>query len=242
VHLSLGLIEHYYGWDIAREEREIRLVIEKSPRSTDGYFWLGLLLGCLGRVEEAFEATRYAVGLEPHSANLQAQLGWCYMDSRRFEEAVWELRKAVLLDPNAGFPCWSLGIAYQETGAYAEAIETFERGVELTQGNHSFYIGLLGGALARAGRAGDAERILAELRERGTREYVPPFDTALVLAPLGRSEEALDALERAYEERNGLLWFRIYFPVFDPLRESPRWQVLAARLARTAPVRPGGLA
>ncbi len=242
VHLSLGLIEHYYGWDVAREEREIRLVIEKSPRSTDGYFWLGLCLGFSGRVEEAFEVTRYAVSLEPHSANLQAQLGWCFMYGRRFEEAVPELRKAVSLDPNAGFPCWSLGIAYQETGAYAEAIETFERGVEITQGNHSLYIGLLGGALARAGRPGDAERILAQLRERATREYVPPFDTALVLAPLGQTEEALTALERAYEERNALLWARIHFPPFDPLRASPRWQALAGRLARTAPVQPGGLA
>ena len=145
------------------------------------------------------------------------------------------MKKAVALDPNAGFPCWSLGLAFQETGAFDEAIAAFERGVEITQGNHSLYIGLLGSALARAGRTSDAERVLAELEARSAREYVPPFDKALILAPLGRSEEALTALERAYEERNALLWFRIWFPTFEPLRSSPRWQALAARLARTAP-------
>ncbi len=236
VHLSLGFIEHYFGWDTAREEREIRTVIEKTPRSTDGYFWLGLFLGCVGRVEESFEATRHGLALEPHNANLQTQLGWCFMYGRRYAEAVTELRKATALDPNAGFPAWSLGTAYQESGAYEEAIREFERSVEISQGNYSLYIGLLGGALARAGRRADAERVLTELVERAAREYVPPYDKALVLAPLGRTDEALDALERAYEERNSLLWFRIHLPIFEPLRSTPRFKALAERLARSAPI------
>jgi eukaryotic-like serine/threonine-protein kinase len=236
VHLSLGLIEHYFGWNLEKEEREIRLAIEKAPKSADGYFWLGLCLGCSGRVEEATEVSRKAVALEPHSANLQAQYGWCFMYARRFAEAIPELRKAVSLDEKAGFPIWSLGIAYQESGDYEQAIRTFERGVEITQGNHSFYMGLLGGALARAGRSQDARRMLSELRERASREYVPAFDLAAILAPLGQTDEALTALEKAYEERNALLWFRIYFPVFDPIRSNPRFAGLTARLARTAPV------
>ncbi len=236
VHLSLGLIEHYFGWDSAREEREFRSVLETAPGFADGYFWLGLFLGCSGRIEEAFEATRRGVALEPHNANLQTQYGWCYMDSGRYAEAVTELRKAVALDPAAGFPCWSLGFAYQESGALDEAINEFERGVKITEGNHSFYIGLLGGALARAGRREDAERILAELEQRAAREYVPPFDRAVVLASLGREDEALKALERAYEERNALMWYRIHFPTFETLRSSTRWQALAERLARTAPI------
>jgi serine/threonine-protein kinase len=236
VNLSFGLIEHYFGWDTAREEREFRAVLEKSPRSADGHFWLGLLLSAVGRFDEGFEMTRRGIALEPHNANLQTQLGWCSLMQRKYAEALPEFRKAVALDPNAGFPCWSLGMALQELGSYAEAISTFERGVEITQANHSLYIGFLGGALARAGRRADAERVLAELEDRSTREYVPPCDQALVLTPLGRTEEALAALEKAYEERNALLWRRILFPMFDPLRESPRWQALVQRLARTAPV------
>ena len=237
VHLSFALIEHYFGWDTAREEREIREVLEKNPKSAEGHFWLGLCLGMTDRVDEAFEAARRGIALEPHNANLQCQLGWCFMYQRRFAEAVPEMKKATSLDPSAGFPSWSLGMALQSTGAHEEAIRAFEHGVELTQGNHSFYIGLLGSALAQAGRTKDAERILADLEDRSTREYVPPHDKALVLAPLGRIDEALTALEQAYEERNALLWFRIRLAVFDNLRPHPRWQALARRLARTAPSR-----
>jgi serine/threonine protein kinase/Tfp pilus assembly protein PilF len=239
VHLSLGIIEQYYGWDVVKEERELRIAIEHGPRSAEGYFWLSVCLVCVGRVEEALEVARRGADLEPHSANLQAQIGWTFLVRRRFEEAEQEFRKAVALDPEAGYPLMSLGLACQETGAVAEAIRVFERGVEATQGEHSLYIALLGGALARAGRATDARRILAELRERSAREYVPPFDLAVVLTPLGESEDALSALERAYDERNAALWFRIYWPAFDQLRGESRWQALAEKLARTAPVKLG---
>ena len=62
------------------------------------------------------------------------------------------------------------------------------------------------------------------------------LDLATVLSALGDSEGALDALEQAREERNALLWARIYFPDHLSLREHPRWKALAGRLGRTAPV------
>ena len=237
VHLSLGIIEQYYGWDVAKEEREFRAAVERSPRTAEGHFWLSVCLVCVGKVDEALEVGRRGVALEPHSANLQAQLGWTFLVRRRFEEAEREFRKAVALDPEAGYPLLSLGLACQENGSAEEAIRVFERGVEATGGRHSLYTALLGGAFARAGRTADARRVLAELRERSAREYVPPFDLAMVLTPLGDSDDALSALERAYDERNAALWFRIYWPAFDGLRTEPRWQALAEKLARTAPVK-----
>ena len=69
---------------------------------------------------------------------------------------------------------------------------------------------------------------------------MPPFDLALVLhARWARRTKRSTALERAYEERNALLWYRIHFPMFDPLRGEPRWQALADKLARTAPLKTG---
>ncbi len=238
VHLSLGIIEQYYGWDVAREDREFRLAVEGNPRSAEGYFWLSVCLVCVGRVEEALEVARRGAELEPYSANLQAQIGWTFFVRRRFAQAVQEFRKAVALEPDAGYPLLSLGLAFQESEAAEEAVRVFEHAVEATRSQHSLYVALLGGALARAGRTADSRRILSELRERSAREYVPPFDLAMVLTPLGEADEALRALERAYDERNAALWFRIYWPAFDRLRGQARWQALADKLARTAPVRP----
>jgi len=236
VHIALGVIEHYYGWDTARQQRELRLAIERNPKLEDAYFWLGLCLCVSGRFEEAIEVARKGLALEPHSANAQACLGWAYAGSRRFEEALPELRKAVSFDPDAAFPLWSLGLVLQQTGHLEEAVTTLERAVAVTQREHCYEIALLGGALVAVGREEEARALLNELLERARREYVPPFDLALLYLALGDREQALAALEKAYDQRNALLWYRIHIPNLDSLREEPRWRALADKLGRTAPV------
>ena len=110
----------------------------------------------------------------------------------------------------------------------------------MTQREHCFEIALLGSALHAAGRTAEARALLTELLDRGRHTYVPPFDLALLRAALGDRAEALTQLENAYRDRNGLLWYRIHLPEFDPLREEPRWRALADKLARAASLRPGG--
>ena len=46
---------------------------------------------------------------------------------------------------------------------------------------------------------------------------------ALVLVGLGRNDEAITMLERAYGERSTLLSYLDRDPRFDPLRTSPRF-------------------
>ncbi len=43
-------------------------------------------------------------------------------------------------------------------------------------------------------------------------------------------EQALDWLEKAYEERNWYLVFINVDPTFDPLRDNPRFQQLLRRM------------
>ncbi len=238
VHVALGVLEHYYGWDTARQERELRLAVERNPRLGDAYFWLGLSLGVRGRFEESLEVAREGLALEPHSANAQASLGWSYAGSRRFEESLPEFRKAVSFDPDAAFPLWSLGSTLHQVGRLDEAVTTLERAVAVTQREHCFEMALLGGALVAVGRGREARALLDELLDRAHREYVPPFDLAILHCALGERELALGALEKAYDQRNALLWYRLHIPNLDPLRDEPRWQALSAKLARTAPLEP----
>jgi tetratricopeptide (TPR) repeat protein len=239
-HLSLGIIQHYYGWDLAREERELRLAIEQNPRSFEGYFWLSLCLGVIGRFEEALSLARRGVQAEPRSANAQAAVGWAYFGIGRYDEARLEFSHATALDPEAAFPLWSLGLTQQQTGRFEEAIETLERGVEVTRREQFFQLALLGSALAAANRKPEARAILDELHEKAKSVYVPPFDLAVLLVALGEKDETLKMLERAYDERNALLWYRIHMPMFDSLVGEPRYRAIADKLARTAPLKAGG--
>ncbi|MFN2387520.1 MAG: protein kinase [Thermoanaerobaculia bacterium] len=235
VLLSQGVLEHYYGWNTAREERLFRLAIERNPAGAEAYFWLALCVGVAGRVEEGVSAAHEGARLEPHSGNIRAAVGWPWLVTERFEEAAGEFAAAVALG-DAPFALWSHGIALTALGRHDEAIAAHRKAGEVTGGRYSHYTALLAGALAEAGQIDEARGILAELEERAKREYVPPYDRAVVLAALGEDDAALDALEQAHRDRNALLWARINFPHWRRLSGAPRFRALAQRLGRRAPV------
>jgi TolB-like protein/Flp pilus assembly protein TadD len=226
VHLSIGIIDHYFGWDPEREERHLRRSIELAPESAEAYSWLGLLHGLLGRLEEGLELARHAALLEPLSANIQTNVAWPFFGARRYREAVEEFRKALRLDPNAMYPLWGLGMTLQCMGAHGEAIAAYEQSVTITRRKLTWPVALLGGAYAAAGRRAEAQSILRELKEWSAREYVPPFHTAFVEIGLGETDAAFASLTRARDERNALFWWIRYNPAHDPLRSDSRFDAL----------------
>jgi tetratricopeptide (TPR) repeat protein len=228
VHVSLALVEHYFGWDLAKEEAEARRAIALAPKSAPAYSWLGLMLGFTNRPEEAMEMARRATELEPYSANAQSNVAWVHYGARRFDEAIQEFRRALHIDPNAPYPLWAIGLSSMQAGRPGEAVKALEKAVEVTKGRQSHYIAMLGGCYAAAGRRNEALDLLAELTERSSREYIAPFHLAFLHIPLGNADEAIACLEKACAERNALGWWPRTSPFYDPLRKHPRFpQVLA---------------
>jgi tetratricopeptide (TPR) repeat protein len=162
--------------------------------------------------------------LEPLSPNVHTNVAWTYFVERRYGEAERELSRALELDPDALYPLWASGLNLQLMGEHDRSVAAFEKAVALTERAQTFYVALLGGAYGAAGRTAEARRVLEELRERSTREYVAPYHLAFVHVALGEDEAAIAALNAAYEERNALAWWPRSSPVFDPLRSNPRFQ------------------
>lgn len=66
----------------------------------------------------------------------------------------------------------------------------------------------LGHAYAIGGNMDQTMKIIEELKQRSTSEYVPAFTLAMVYAGLGNSEEVFKYLEKAFKERSSLAgWF-----------------------------------
>jgi serine/threonine-protein kinase len=84
--------------------------------------------------------------------------------------------------------------------------------------------------VARAGRRAEAEAILAEIQEMARDRYVSPVTFAIVHIGLGNVQEALDWTERAHAERRGWLAYLKVNPIFDPLREEPRFKALVQKM------------
>jgi serine/threonine-protein kinase len=68
------------------------------------------------------------------------------------------------------------------------------------------------------------------LQERSTADYVSPFCVALVHIGLGDKDQALDCLDRAYEERSHWLVYAKVWPLLDDLRSDARFAALLGKV------------
>ena len=72
--------------------------------------------------------------------------------------------------------------------------------------------------------------MLKELEEKGRGRFVPAYDLAIVNLGLGEVEEALDLLDRSFDERSSWLIHLGVDPRLDPLKEEVRFRALIARV------------
>jgi serine/threonine protein kinase/tetratricopeptide (TPR) repeat protein len=223
-HMTLGLVEHYFGWDFDREDREFSRAIELAPRSAAAYSWLALKRTFLDDPVDARRLALKAREFEPLSPNVHTNVAWTYFVERRYGEAERELARALELDPEALYPLWASGLNLQLMGEHDRSVATFEKAVALTERGQTYYVALLGGAYGAAGRTADARQVLEEFRERSAREYVAPYHVAFVHVALGEDEAALASLELGLEQRNALAWWPRSSPAFDALRSHPRFE------------------
>jgi adenylate cyclase len=72
--------------------------------------------------------------------------------------------------------------------------------------------------------------VLRQLQELSREPYVSPYHMAFVSTGLGEREEALDLLERAYQERAGSLYGIKGSFLFPTLRSHPRFEALLRKM------------
>jgi TolB-like protein/Tfp pilus assembly protein PilF len=228
-NVSLGIVHANYTWDWARAEEAFTRAIELNPSNALAHKGYAELLSVLARHDASLEEAKRAVELDPLSLLARANLGIMYYRARRYDDAVQQLRQTLSLDPNYMLAHFDLGLVFAAKGAHDEAISALQRATTLAP-DFDGAIALLGAAYAKAGRIAKARAIGGRLQRLSAKRYVSGFVRGLYVLSLGKQEEALAELERAYEERSWLVTLLKVDPAFDPLRSSPRFRALLMRL------------
>jgi TolB-like protein/Tfp pilus assembly protein PilF len=224
-HATLGLVLRQYDWERDDAERELRRAIELRPGYATAHQWLAELLAELGRADEAWREIQRAQELDPLSLTIATDLGWLSYYQRDYETAVQYLRAALALDPDFGQAHLALGLTYLRTGDLDDAIEIFE-GVNRLSNDSPPTLAALGHAYAVAGRRQDALAVLEKLQAISRRRFVPSYYLAGIYFGLGDHDGAFEWLNRACDERCSMLGTLKVDPVFDPLRDDPRFAAL----------------
>jgi len=88
----------------------------------------------------------------------------------------------------------------------------------------------LGQGYAALGRRPQANKILAELKHRQLQGQEVAYAIAVIYLELGDKDEAFNWLDTAFRQRIGSLILLKADPVFDPVRQDPRFLDLLRRM------------
>jgi tetratricopeptide (TPR) repeat protein len=218
-------------FDWKESEREFRRALELGPESSfvlwtySGYYLLPMR-----RLNEAIAACRKALELDPLSPLLQWNLGHRYWFARQWDQSIQQFRNTIELDPQWHWAYLMLGFGLIYSGKPDEGIDACETTLQIPGGRSAMTLGMTGGAYALVGQISKARKFLGELLELSEKIYVPPMAIAWIYGALGEAESAFDWMEKAVDERDGLVAFLADNALFDPVRSHPRYQALLRKM------------
>jgi len=228
-YAALAFIKYNYDWDWMGAEMDFNWAIGLNPNYATAYQYYGILLGSLGRFEEALAKLEKATELDPSSVPVRASIASLYIHSRQYDLAVKQSREIHKMAPDSHWGPIFLGEAELQRRSFRKAIKEFEKGNRLA-GPSGLYLPQIAYAQAAAGNRAEAQRILEDLIKRSEKAYIPAYSLAHILIAMGDKDRAFKYLEKAYEEKStGMILLKVD-PKLDPLRDDPRFNALLERM------------
>jgi serine/threonine protein kinase/Tfp pilus assembly protein PilF len=226
-HSVAATLKFMCDYDWVGAEKEFQLALELSPGSADIYDRYGWLCSALERYDDSIRLVKRAQELDPlaHASDLGTEL----LRSGRYQEALDAAAREIELEPGHTRSHSILGWAKILMGNYEEGLAAIERAVALSP-ESTLFQAQLGEAYAMAGKEEPAREILRKLLALARQRYVSPYHFAYVHAGLGERDEAIDWLERAYEQRAGAIYGIKGSFLFKGLRQHPRFQALLKKM------------
>ena len=226
-HMALAYVAMSYDWNWAEAEKEFRRALQLDASNALARNFYARELVALGRTEEAVSQAARAVELEPYG---QLDLpAWIYYLAHRYEESLQLAQKMVAMDPNFSWGRWALAANYEQLGKPKESSEEYLR-FETLSATNAKRIQRLRAGLEKSGAKGFWQASLEDYQETAKSTYAPPVLVAGACVRLGDKACAYKWLEKGFKERDDLMIDLKVDPVFDGIRDDPRFQDLMRRV------------
>jgi len=225
-HEALASIRTWIDWDWAGAEPEWRRALELNPNSAQTHAFYSHFLANVGRLDEAVQHIKLALELDPFNALFHSFYASVLMYSRRYDDALAAARAALAMQPDAPVALTNLEEALFAKGMRDELLAVEK---ERAAGDPARVAAYEQG-LAEAGYEGVQRRLADFMAARYEQTgRVMAVDIAIKYMFAGDKARAIDWLEKAYEDRDPNLPY-LGKPVWDSLRDDPRFQDLVRRM------------
>ncbi len=236
-HAALGAEKADFEYDWPGAEREFKRALELNPNYAEAHFRHALTyLMPLGKSEQANAEMKRALELDPFSPIYNTVLGLTYFYARRYDQAQEQFQKAVKLNPDFFVTHYHLAWLYSQIGQYEKAIGELTKGRLLSGDDRTVKAAAADDVALRKALAAEGPRGFWQQLLRSNEKLVGnigEFDMPQIYARLGDKQNALEGLNRNYEERRALGTLLNVDPAFDSLRSDARFGELVRRMGLT---------
>jgi serine/threonine protein kinase/tetratricopeptide (TPR) repeat protein len=199
-HISLGIIKLLYDLDWAGAEQELRRGGELSPNSPYVRHWYAHYLECTGRLPEANARMLEVLDADPLSPMLLEDVYEEYIWTHQWDQALSIFQRLTALSPDDPEAWQWSPMLYERLGRHADALAALEK---LRAAPGFFNKVFVGVSLAKMGRRGEAEKVLASVKEAVKKERLPDYVIVAYLCfALGDQNQGFTYLDQAYEARD----------------------------------------
>ena len=233
-HVALGqAYDHFVPYNLSAADREQRRAIELSPSLATAHAYWGVSLVQQGRLNQSLVEFRKARELDPLSSINVRLEALPYYFKRDHVRALELLQQANELGP-AFSSLWEIGI-YIQNRLLDETLAELEK-AERERENDPVLIYSKGMVYAAQGKRAEALQIIQELEEVSGVSLSQAQPIAKIHVTLNEKELALTLLERGLAAGAIGLFYKDE-PVWDPIRDDPRFAALIGRMVvpETAP-------
>jgi len=219
-------VKLYYYRDWSAAERSFRRGIELNPNSPEIRHHYAMCLVLFGRNEEAITEMQRASELDPLALRNNLDRGKIFFFIREYDQAIDQFRKTLELEAPFAAAHEFLGYAYEQKGMHKEAVAQWSKALT------SIGAGEQASSLERTYAASGFEmavRALARQRleklndKRNRGAYVPAIEYVTAYTRLADKEQAFVWLHKAVREPNRLALELKVNPIYDKLRDDPRF-------------------
>jgi tetratricopeptide (TPR) repeat protein len=184
---------------IADAIRVYQTLLQASPRYFPAQFNLAKCYESNGALDKAIEHFSLAVEISPKLFEAQFHLGNALATAGQFDKALTYLKEAVELNKNSALAWHSLADCQTELGQYRTAQQSFNHASRLNPKDPECHVGI-GVCFYHLKRYRDAEMAYRQAIEiSNSQNPLAFYNLSSTLVALGRSSEALEALEKTVQ-------------------------------------------
>ena len=231
-HSYMAYYHYWYKWDFKAAEKEWEKFFQLSP---SGFWWVDYVdyLIADSRSSEALDFALKEFNRDKKDVGNWTQLAFSYYYMNQPDKALAILDSVSLIFKGSDV-FWTKARVFIYLGKYQQVLDNLYKYFDMVPNDREVprLQAWLAIAYFHTGRIAEAEKIVDRLQSLSQKStaWSPAFHVALIYAMTGRTESAIQWLERGYKNHEVEMHWLKADRLFNSLHKDPRFQELLKKI------------